>query len=115
MKKTEPLSIDKTIAFSIADIIEYIPHSVVIKTLVKKATGSITAFSFDSGEALTKKIIPFDTFVQVIDGRADIIIDGVTFLVETGQSIAIPAHTSHIVKSTERFKMISTIIKSGYE
>lgn len=115
MKKTEPFGVDKAIVFSIADIIDYIPNSVVIETLVKKATGSITALSYDAGVALTKNIIPFDTFVQVIAGRAEIIIDGGMFLVETGQSIIIPAHTSHILKSTERFKMISTIIKSGYE
>jgi hypothetical protein len=33
----------------------------------------------------------------------------------TGQSIIIPAHRPNIIKANERFKMISTIIKSGYE
>jgi hypothetical protein len=36
-------------------------------------------------------------------------------LLDTGQSIIIPAHTRNIIKANERFKMISTIIKSGYE
>jgi mannose-6-phosphate isomerase-like protein (cupin superfamily) len=64
---------------------------------------------------MTETIIPFDTFVQIIDGTAEIVIDGVSNFLETGQSIIIPAHTSNIVKTNERFKMISTIIKSGYE
>jgi quercetin dioxygenase-like cupin family protein len=36
-------------------------------------------------------------------------------LLNTGEAIIIPAHISHAVKATERFKMVSTIIKSGYE
>ena len=36
-------------------------------------------------------------------------------VLQTGQAIILPAYTSNIVKANERFKMISTIIKSGYE
>lgn len=107
--------VEKAKALIIVEIIEYVSNSVVIKTIIKKTTGNVSAVSFDSGEALTEKIIPFDTFVQIIDGKAEIVIDGVSNLLETGQSIIIPAHTSNIVRANERFKMISTIIKSGYE
>jgi len=115
MKKIDSIGFEKAKAFTIAEIIEYVPNSVVIKSIINKNTGNITAVSFDSGEALTEKIIPFDTFVQIIDGRADITIDGTTHILETGQSIIIPAHTSNTVKASDRFKMISTLIKSGYE
>jgi len=115
LKKVEAPEIEKAKAFIIVEIIEYVPNSVVIKTIIKKTTGNVTAVSFDTGEALTEKIIPFDTFVQIIDGKAEIVIDGKSNLLETGQSIIIPAHSSNVVKANERFKMISTIIKSGYE
>lgn len=115
MKEYDTVELEKAKALIIVEIIEYIPNSVVIKTIIKKTTGNVSAVSFDSGEALTEKIIPFDTFVQIIDGKAEIFIDGVSYLLDTGQSIIIPAHTSNIVKANERFKMISTIIKSGYE
>jgi quercetin dioxygenase-like cupin family protein len=115
MEKKDVTEIEKAKAHIIVEIIEYIPNSVVIKSIIKKSTGSISAVSFDSGEALTEKIIPFDTFVQIIDGKAEIVIDGISNLLTTGQSIIIPAHTSNIVRANERFKMISTIIKCGYE
>lgn len=102
-------------AFINVEIIEYVPESVVIKSIIKNITGKINAVSFDSGEELPEKTIPFDTFIQIIDGRAEIIIDGISNFMDTGQSIIVPAHTSTIVKANERFKMISTIIKSGYE
>jgi len=107
--------VEKAKAHIVVEIIEYVPNSVVIKSIIKKTTGNISAVSFDSGEALAEKIIPFDTFVQIIDGKAEIVIDGISNSLGTGQSIIIPAHTSNIVRANERFKMISTIIKSGYE
>jgi len=106
---------EKATAFIIVEIIEYVPNSVVIKTIIKKISGNVTAVSVDTGEALNEKIIPFDTFIQIIDGKAEMVIDGVSNLLETGQSIIIPAHTSNSIIANERFKMISTIIKSGYE
>jgi quercetin dioxygenase-like cupin family protein len=107
--------IEKAKAHSIVEIIEYVPNSVVIKSIIKKTTGNICAISFDTGETLAEKILPFDTFVQIIDGKAEIVIDGKSNLLDTGQSIIMPAHTANTFKANERFKMISTIIKSGYE
>ncbi|MBV6427864.1 MAG: hypothetical protein KIPDCIKN_02387 [Haliscomenobacter sp.] len=106
---------EKSKIFIIVEIIEYVPKSVVIKTIIKKTTGNVSAVSFDSGETLTEKISPFDTFIQVIDGRAEVVIDDKSNILETGSSIIIPAHTRNTIKANERFKMISTVIKSGYE
>jgi quercetin dioxygenase-like cupin family protein len=112
MKNSE---IEKSKAVIMVEIIEYEPHSVVSKTIINKTTGNVNVMSFDNGEALIEKIIPFDAFAQIIDGRAEIVIDGNTHLLNTGESIVIPAHTPNVVKANERFKMILTIIKSGYE
>ncbi|MCB2204631.1 cupin domain-containing protein [bacterium] len=97
------------------EIIEYEPHAVVSKTIINKNTGHVSVMSFDHGEALVEKTVPFESFAQIIDGRAEIVIDGISHLLETGQSIIIPAHASNIVRANERFKMVLTVIKSGYE
>ena len=107
--------VEKSKVFIIVEIIEYIPNAVVIKTIIKKTTGNVSAVSFDSGEDLSLKTVPFDTFIQVIDGKAEILIDDKSNLLETGESIIIPAHSPTTIKANVRFKMISTIIKSGYE
>jgi quercetin dioxygenase-like cupin family protein len=101
--------------FIIVEILEYVPNSVVIKTIIRKTTGNVTAVSFDSGEALSEKKSPFDTFIQVIEGKAEIVIDDQSFMLETGQSIIIPAHARNTIMANVRFKMLSTTIKSGYE
>ena len=102
-------------AFKIIDIVEYLPKSVVITSILKKITGTVSAVSFDSGEILVGKKSPYDTLVQIIDGKSEVIIDDKSNLLESGQSIIIPAHKSNTIKANIRFKMISTIIKSGYE
>ena len=107
--------LEKSKAHIIVEIIEYMANSVVIKTIIKKSTGNISVMSFDTGEGLTEKISPFDTFVQIIEGKAEIVIDKESHLLESGQGIIIPAHSSNFIKPNGRFKMISTIIKSGYE
>ena len=111
----QALEFEKSKALIIVEIIEYVPDSVVIKTIIKKTTGNISAVSFDAGEKLEEKTSAFDTFIQIIDGKAEIIIDDNSNQLYTGQSIIIPAHSRNSIKATDRFKMISTVIKSGYE
>ncbi len=102
-------------AFSIAGLLDYLPNSIVIKTIIRRTTGSISALAFDIGEVMTGKILPYATFIQVIDGRAEIVIDYKSNLLETGQSIIIPANSRNTIKAHVRFKILSTVIKSGYE
>jgi quercetin dioxygenase-like cupin family protein len=97
------------------EIIEYVPSSVVSKTILKKLTGSIVAMAFERGEGMLEKTSPFDTYAQITEGEAEIVIDGETFLLNTGQAIIIPAHKSNLIRANGRFKMIQTVIKSGYE
>ncbi|MBK7871491.1 MAG: cupin domain-containing protein [Saprospiraceae bacterium] len=111
----ETLEIEKAKVHITVEIIEYLLNSVVIKTILKKSTGNISVMSFDSGEGLTEKTTPFDTFIQIIEGQAEIVISGVSHILATGGSIVIPAHASNFVKPNGRFKMILTVIKSGYE
>jgi quercetin dioxygenase-like cupin family protein len=107
--------IEKALPFIIVEILEYLPNSVLIKTIIRKTTGNVSAVSFDMGEALTEKTSAFDTFIQVIDGQAEVVINGDSHILETGSSIIIPAHARQTIKANVRFKMISTMIKSGYD
>jgi len=107
--------LEKSTAHILIEIIEYVPNSVVTKTIIRKTTGNVSVVAIDTGEVIAEKISPFDTFIQIIEGTAEVVIDEKSNLLKTGEGIIIPAHTSNNVKGGERFKMISTIIKSGYE
>jgi quercetin dioxygenase-like cupin family protein len=114
-EKSDHLELEKSKSHIILEIIEYMASSVVNKTIIKKSTGNISIMSFDSGEGLTEKTSPFDTFVQIIEGNAEVVIDKISNFLKSGQGIIIPAHSPNFIRPNGRFKMISTIIKSGYE
>lgn len=99
----------------IVEIIEYLPKAVVSKTIVKRITGNITATSLAIGEELGEKTSPFDTYVQIIDGNAEVTINDKVIKLRLGEGVIIPAHSKNSFKATEQFKMLTTVIKSGYE
>lgn len=107
--------IEKGKSHILIELIEYEHDAVVSKSIMKKTTGSINALSFASGEGLNEKTSAFDTYVQIIDGTAIIEIDGVATALKTGEGIVIPAHKPSHIEPNGRFKLILTVIKSGYE
>lgn len=107
--------LEKGKAHIVVELIEYEHNTVVTKSILKKTTGSINALSFASGEGLNEKTSPFDTYAQIIDGSAIIEIDGEGTKLQTGEGIIIPAHKSSLIKPNGRFKLLLTVIKSGYE
>jgi len=59
----------------VIEIIEYVPNAVVSKTIIKKTTGNVTVTSFDAGEELAEKTSPFDNYIQIVDGAAEVTIN----------------------------------------
>jgi quercetin dioxygenase-like cupin family protein len=96
-------------------IIDYVPHSVVSTNIIRKTNGSISIVAIDTGEEMARKTSSFDIYIEIIEGKAEIVIEDKTIMVETGRSIIIPAHAPNSITVGERFKMLVTIIKSGYE
>jgi quercetin dioxygenase-like cupin family protein len=103
---------EKAKVFSFNDSVEYASGGILSKTVLKKETGNISLFSFAKGEALSEHTAPFDAMIQVVDGKGEVIIGGKPFILETGQTIIMPANIPHAVKAVEKFKMVLTMIKS---
>jgi len=86
--------------------------AIVSRMILEKPGGSVTVFSFDKGQGLSEHTAPFDALVQVIEGQAEIIIDGIPHPVSEGEVILMPANVPHAVRAPERFKMLLTMIKA---
>jgi len=99
-------------AMNLADMVEYQEGAVVSKQIIKKDAGNITLFAFDKGEGLSEHTAPYDAAVLVVEGKAQIIISGVTHTVGAGELIIMPADKPHAVKAPEKFKMMLVMIKS---
>jgi len=103
---------EKSKVFSYKESVEYSEGAIVSKTVLKKETGNISLFAFAKGEALSEHTAPFDALIQVVEGRGEIIISGVSYYLESGQSIIMPADIPHAVRAVDKFKMVLTMIKS---
>jgi quercetin dioxygenase-like cupin family protein len=107
--------LEKGKAHIIVELIEYEHNEVVTKSILKKTTGSINALSFASGQGLNERTSPFDTYAQIIDGSAILEVEGKATKLQSGEGIIIPAHKSSLIQPNGRFKLLLTVIKSGYE
>ena len=113
--KNNSSELEKLNPHMIVQVIQYMPNAVVSKTILKRITGNVTLSSFDEGEELSEKLSPYDTFIQIIDGQAEVTIDNKVFTLKLGEGMIIPSHALHHFHANEQFKMIATVIKSGYE
>ncbi len=107
----EPILFPKAQAINPETQIDYQSGSIVSKTIVKKEKGNITLFAFDKDQGLSEHTAPFDAVINVIDGRAEVIIGGNPNIVETGQTILMPANIPHAVNAIEKFKMMLIMVK----
>ena len=110
MTKTQGARIGQ--ALDLKNIISYQEGSVVSKTLIDRGIGTITLFSFDAGQGLSEHTAPFDAFVQIVDGEAEITISGETHTVKAGEIIIMPADKPHDLRANKRFTMLLVMIRA---
>lgn len=99
-------------ALTMSDLVAYQEGSVVSKTLIDKKIGTLTMFSFGAGQGLSEHTAPFDAFVQVVDGEAEVVINGEAQTVTAGQMIIMPANIPHELKAVKPFKMLLVMIRA---
>ena len=99
-------------ALTLSELVAYHDGSVVSKTLIDKKIGTLTMFSFGAGQGLSEHTAPFDAVVQVVDGEAEVVINGEPQTVSAGQMIIMPANIPHELKAVKPFKMLLTMIRA---
>ncbi len=108
-------SIDENLiakAFDIISLVDYQDGSVISRTIVKKDVGTVTVFAFDEGEGLSEHTAPYDALAHIIDGEAEIVINGKLLKATAGQMVIMPANKPHSLKASKRFKMMLVMIRS---
>lgn len=99
-------------ALTMSDLVAYNEGSVVSKTLIDKKIGTVTIFSFGAGQGLSEHTVPYDAFVQIVDGEAEVTINGKPHTVAAGQMIIMPANIPHELKAVKQFKMLLVMIRA---
>lgn len=98
-------------AYNLLDSVEYAEGSVVSKILIKNDAGNISLFAFDKEQSLSKHTAPFDAFVQILEGEANIIIDDIPAKLGAGDGIIMPANIPHAVEAPHKFKMLLIMMR----
>jgi quercetin dioxygenase-like cupin family protein len=93
-------------------LLGYQDGAVVSRTLLKRATGTVTLFAFDEEQGLSEHTAEFDALLQVLDGKSEVTIAGKPFLVNAGEALLLPARQTHSLRAVTRFKMLLTMIRS---
>jgi mannose-6-phosphate isomerase-like protein (cupin superfamily) len=108
-------SLKRATVYTAVDIVGYEAGKLETARIMSKTTGSVTLMAVDAGVDIGNKISPFDTLVYILEGIADVTIDNAIHHLVSGQCIVVPAHFGSHLVSERPFKMLVTIIKSGYE
>ncbi|MDI6743326.1 MAG: cupin domain-containing protein [Smithella sp.] len=111
MTENFTLTGDRIDVLKIKSLAEYQDHSVVSRELIKKPSGTMTVFAFDKGEGLSEHVAPFDAAVYLLEGEAEIRIEGKPYSVKEGEMIIMPANKPHALKAVTRYKMLLVMIK----
>jgi quercetin dioxygenase-like cupin family protein len=97
----------------LATLIEYSPDAIVSRTLAESPSRTVTLFAFDAGQGLSEHSAPFDAFVQVLDGEAELTIGGEVVRATPDALELMPANVPHAVRAPERFKMLLVMIRES--
>jgi hypothetical protein len=68
----------------LGELLQYEDGSIVSRVLLKNKGGTVTLFAFDRGEGLSEHIAPFEAFVFVVDGEAEVELGGKVYSVRAG-------------------------------
>jgi quercetin dioxygenase-like cupin family protein len=107
----DPPALPSAEAVALAALVAYQPGGVVSRTLVKQQGGTVTAFAFDQGQALSEHTAPFAALVQVLDGEVELVIGGKQVHATAGDAVLMPAGVPHAVNATTRFKMLLIMVR----
>lgn len=111
MTEKSAVNFEGGVARNLAELVQYQDGSVVSRTLLQDSSGTLTVFSFDQGQALSEHTVPFNAFIQVLDGEAEITIGGNPVIVRAGEIVLMPGGIPHRVRAEKRFKMLLTMFK----
>ena len=98
---------------TLQDQVSYEEGKVVSLTLAQRPGVAATLFAFDAGEGISSHAAPGDAIATILDGTAEITLNGTPHTLHAGECIVMPAGVPHAVKAVTRFKMYLVVVKAG--
>ncbi|MCD6013100.1 MAG: hypothetical protein K0Q79_2962 [Flavipsychrobacter sp.] len=99
----------------VIEIIESTPDAGLQRTIITNEYGKLVIYPSGRLEGLKERTLPYDNYVQIIHGSADLAIKARRYELRLGEGLVIPAYTIHSFYTSIQFKMISTFNKYALE
>ena len=98
---------------NLVNFIDYQNSAIVSKTIIQNSSGTITLFAFDKGQSLSEHTAPFDAFVTILEGTAEVTLGGTPHSLSSGEAVIMPAGIAHSVRAIEPFRMLLVLLKTS--
>jgi quercetin dioxygenase-like cupin family protein len=72
---------------------------------------SLTIFAFDAGQELTEHTSSRAAIIEILDGQAEIDLDGETYAARAGTWISMPPGMRHAIRATSPLVMLLTLLR----
>ncbi len=95
------------------ETLDYKTDSISSKTLIEKAGGSLTLYAFDKAQGLGEHTSPHITIVQLVEGKAEIRIDGQNSLIKDGDFVTIPIDVPYSLQAIHQVKVLVYRVNSS--
>jgi quercetin dioxygenase-like cupin family protein len=92
-------------------MVEYSKGSIVSRTIEETDNGTLTLFAFDAGQSLSEHTAPYNAYVVVLDGEAELTIGDEVLRPGAGELTLMPADVPHAVRAPEPFKMMLVMLR----
>lgn len=94
-----------------ADLVEYQSGLINSRTLLKREAGAVTFFAFDQGQEMSEHVTPHDALILLLEGEAEISVEGSGNVLRAGDAILMPANIPHELRALSSFKMAQIMIR----
>ncbi len=84
---------------------------ILSRTLHTDDRTTLTVFGFDAGQELTEHTSSRPAIIEILDGRAEIVLDGETHEAGPGTWVAMPAGMRHAIRATTPLTMSLVLIR----
>ena len=96
--------------FEVAQLVEYEAGKVNSRTLSQTPTCKMTVFAIDEGEGMSSHAAGGDAMAFVLEGTAQITLEGVPHVIEAGQALVMTKGAPHTVLGVTPFKMLLVVV-----
>ena len=90
--------------------VEVPKDGILSRTVHTDGKMTLTLFGFDAGQELTEHTSTRAAIIEILDGEAEIVLDGDAHRLAAGAWIAMPPGMTHAIRATTPLRMALTLL-----